>query len=164
MVQPVEVVIQGKDQASGALNSAGESASKMGDAVSNAAAKVAPALGEVISAVDAKTAAIKSGLQVEQSEIELQRQHLAGSQAEQQAGFRRPRPRVMMLPPLVRGMHWPRSRPTSSGWWHGPSVQKLQPPSRRLQLAVRNLPQSVRSPQRMHRNCRQPRTTRGPCG
>lgn len=85
MVQPVEVVIQGKDQASGALNSAGESASKMGDAVANAAAKVAPALADVISAVDAKTAAIKSGLQVEQSEIELQRQHLAASQAEQQA-------------------------------------------------------------------------------
>lgn len=57
----------------------------MGDAVANAAAKVAPALADVISAVDAKTAAIKSGLQVEQSEIELQRQHLAASQAEQQA-------------------------------------------------------------------------------
>ncbi len=42
-------------------------------------------LAELKSAVDAKTAAIKNGLQVEQSAIELQRQHLAASQAEQQA-------------------------------------------------------------------------------
>lgn len=85
MVQPVEVVIQGKDQVSGALNSAGESASKMGDSLSQAAAKAGNALVGVTTALDAKTAAIKAGLQVEQSEIELQRQHLAAIQAEQQA-------------------------------------------------------------------------------
>ncbi len=57
----------------------------MGDSLSQAAAKAGSALGGVTTALDAKTAAIKAGLQVEQSEIELQRQHLAASQAEQQA-------------------------------------------------------------------------------
>jgi len=42
-------------------------------------------LSGVSKSVDEKTKAIKAGLLVEQSEIELQRQHLAASQAEQQA-------------------------------------------------------------------------------
>ena len=57
----------------------------MGDSLAQAAAKAGNALGGVTTALDAKTAAIKAGLQVEQSEIELQRQHLAASLAEQQA-------------------------------------------------------------------------------
>lgn len=49
------------------------------------AEQAAAELGELRKAIDAKTAAIKSGLQVEQSEIELQRQHLEAARAEQQA-------------------------------------------------------------------------------
>ncbi|WP_082836613.1 tape measure protein [Acidovorax sp. GW101-3H11] len=81
MVQPVEVVIQGRDQASEALNNVGGSASKLGDSVAGAAAQA----DELTAALDAGTAAIKAGLQVAQSEIELKRQHLAASRAEQQA-------------------------------------------------------------------------------
>ena len=46
---------------------------------------VSKSLEEMREAVDAKTAAIKSGLQVEQSEIALQQQHLTAARAEAQA-------------------------------------------------------------------------------
>lgn len=65
MVKPVEIVIQGKDQASGALNSAGESASKMGDSVAEASAKADSALGKVQGAakgVGAGAAAAADGM------------------------------------------------------------------------------------------------------
>lgn len=46
---------------------------------------VSKSLEEMREAVDAKTAAIKSGLQVEQSEIALQQEHLTAARAEAQA-------------------------------------------------------------------------------
>lgn len=55
------------------------------DKLTAAADKAADEVTDLSKAVDDKTRAIKAGLQVEQSEIELQRQHLAASQAEQQA-------------------------------------------------------------------------------
>ena len=60
---------------------AGASVQKLGASADSAGDEVA----DLSKAVDEKTRAIKAGLQVEQSEIELQRQHLAASQAEQQA-------------------------------------------------------------------------------
>lgn len=64
-----------------ASTTAGANVEKLGASASGAGDQVA----NLSKAVDDKTRAIKAGLQVEQSEIELQRQHLAASQAEQQA-------------------------------------------------------------------------------
>ncbi|MBS0402202.1 MAG: tape measure protein, partial [Proteobacteria bacterium] len=50
-----------------------------------AATQAGSELGTMRQAVDAKTAAIKSGLQVEKSEIDLQQQHLSAARAEAQA-------------------------------------------------------------------------------
>ena len=60
---------------------AGQGLAEMGVAANNSEGELAG----LRKAVDAKTQAIKAGLQVEQSEIELQRQHLAAARAEQQA-------------------------------------------------------------------------------
>lgn len=63
---------------------AGASVQKLGASADGAGDEVAG----LTKAVDDKTKAIKAGLLVEQSEIELQRQHLAGSQADQEARLR----------------------------------------------------------------------------
>ena len=63
---------------------AGSSVQKLGVSAGSAGDEVA----DLSKAVDDKTKAIKAGLQIEQSEIELQRQHLAASQADQQARLR----------------------------------------------------------------------------
>lgn len=67
-----------------ASTTAGASVQKLGTAASGAGDEIA----DLTKAVDDKTKAIKAGLQVEQSEIELQRQHLAASQADQEARLR----------------------------------------------------------------------------
>ena len=72
------------DQARG-LGTGSKAAADGVKGVAQAATVAAVDLGELAQAVDAKTKAIKAGLQVEQSEIELQRQHLVATQAEQQA-------------------------------------------------------------------------------
>ncbi len=72
------------DQARG-LGTGSKTAADGVKGVGQAATVAAVELGELAQAVDAKTKAIKAGLQVEQSEIELQRQHLVATQAEQQA-------------------------------------------------------------------------------
>jgi tape measure domain-containing protein len=72
------------DQARG-LGTGSKTAADGVKGVGQAATVAAVDLGELAQAVDAKTKAIKAGLQVEQSEIELQRQHLVAAQAEQQA-------------------------------------------------------------------------------
>lgn len=72
------------DQARG-LGTGSKTAADGVKGVGQAATVAAVDLGELAQAVDAKTKAIKAGLQVEQSEIELQRQHLVATQAEQQA-------------------------------------------------------------------------------
>lgn len=72
------------DQARG-LGTGSKTAADGVKGVAQAATVAAVDLGELAQAVDAKTKAIKAGLQVEQSEIELQRQHLVATQAEQQA-------------------------------------------------------------------------------
>lgn len=71
----------GLQQLAAAEDEAGQSSSKL----DKATAQVGSGLDELRQAVDAKTQAIKAGLQVEQSEIELQQQHLAAAKAEQQA-------------------------------------------------------------------------------
>lgn len=63
---------------------AGASVQKLGASADGAGDEVAG----LTKAVDDKTKAIKAGLLVEQSEIELQRQHLAASQADQEARLR----------------------------------------------------------------------------
>jgi len=68
-----------------ALGTSTQAASKGVQDVGRAADQAGSELADLRKEVDAKTAAIKSGLRVEQSEIELQRQHLAGSKAELQA-------------------------------------------------------------------------------
>lgn len=68
-----------------ALGAGTQAASKGVADVGRAAEQAGSELADLRKEVDAKTAAIKSGLQVEQSEIELQRQHLDASEAEQQA-------------------------------------------------------------------------------
>lgn len=76
------------DRTEDATKDLGASATSAGAGVEKLSAAADKAGGEVSDlskAVDEKTRAIKAGLQVEQSEIELQRQHLAASQAEQQA-------------------------------------------------------------------------------
>ncbi len=67
---------------------AADQASQRARDLGQSSGQVGRELAALKGAVDAKTAAIKNGLQVEQSEIELQRQHLAASQAEQQARLR----------------------------------------------------------------------------
>jgi len=67
------------------LGASAQTASKGVAEVGKAADEAGSGLGKLRQAVDAKTAAIKSGLQVEQSEIELQRAHLAAASTEQQA-------------------------------------------------------------------------------
>ncbi len=63
---------------------AGKGVDGLGDSADRAAVDLEALRGEI----DRKTQAIKTGLQVEQSEIELQRQHLALAQGEQQAILR----------------------------------------------------------------------------
>ena len=63
---------------------AGASVQKLGASADGAGDEVAG----LTKAVDDKTKAIKAGLLVEQSEIELQRQHLAATQADQEARLR----------------------------------------------------------------------------
>jgi len=87
----VEALAQAQDEAaeqSAELGAGTQAASKGVDDVGRAASQAGEKLAALRKEVDAKTAAIKTGLQVEQSEIELQRQHLAASQAEQQARLR----------------------------------------------------------------------------
>ena len=84
-VREVEAAVAG---ATARLKDHGASATSAGAGVeklSTAADKAGGAISDLSKAVDEKTRAIKVGLQVEQSEIELQRKHLAGSRAEQQA-------------------------------------------------------------------------------
>lgn len=78
----------GTDTAAQAVQELGQgaqTASKGVAAVGQAASQAGSELDELRKATEAKTAAIKSGLQVEQSEIELQRRHLEAARAEQQA-------------------------------------------------------------------------------
>lgn len=84
-VREVEAAVA---DATARLKDHGASATSAGAGVeklSTAADKAGREISDLSKAVDEKTRAIKVGLQVEQSEIELQRQHLAASQAEQQA-------------------------------------------------------------------------------
>lgn len=84
-VREVEAAVAG---ATARLKDHGASAASAGAGVeklATAADKAGGEISDLSKAVDEKTRAIKVGLQVEQSEIELQRQHLAASQAEQQA-------------------------------------------------------------------------------
>ncbi|MBS0401108.1 MAG: hypothetical protein JSS18_01285, partial [Proteobacteria bacterium] len=64
---------------------AGAEAAKGLSGMGQAAGQAGSELGELRQAVDAKTAAIKGGLQVEQSEIALQQEHLSAARAEAQA-------------------------------------------------------------------------------
>ena len=66
-----------------AAKTAGASVDGLGTATEQAGADVE----SMAKAIDDKTRAIKAGLQVEQSEIEIQRQLLAAAQAEQQASL-----------------------------------------------------------------------------
>ncbi|BEU96569.1 tape measure protein [Acidovorax sp. DW039] len=76
------------EQAKGDVNQlteAEKNAASSLKSTAQAATTAGAELGDLAKAVDEKTRAIKAGLQAEQSEIELQRQHLAATQAEQQA-------------------------------------------------------------------------------
>ena len=68
-----------------ALGASTQAASKSVQDVGRAADQAGAELAELRKEVDAKTAAIKRTLEVERSEIELQRQHLDAARAEQQA-------------------------------------------------------------------------------
>ncbi|GKT22525.1 tape measure protein [Acidovorax sp. SUPP3334] len=67
-----------------ALGTGSQAASKGLADVGQASDKAGSELAELATSVDAKTRAIKAGLQVDQSEIELQRQHLVLAREEQQ--------------------------------------------------------------------------------
>lgn len=67
------------------LGAGAQAATKSVAAVGQAASQAGSELDDLRKATDAKTQAVRTGLQVEQSEIELQRQHLAAAAAEQQA-------------------------------------------------------------------------------
>lgn len=69
----------------GALGTSTQAAAKGVQDVGRAADQAGSELADLRKEVDAKTAAVKSGLQVAQSEIELRRQHLEATRAEQQA-------------------------------------------------------------------------------
>ena len=80
------VEAEDKAQKEGAeLGDSAEAAGKGVTELGKSADQVSSELAALAQAVDTKTKAIKAGLQVEQSEIELQRQHLVAAQAEQQA-------------------------------------------------------------------------------
>ncbi len=84
-VREVEAAAAGATARLKDLGASAASAGAGAEKLSTAADKAGGEISDLSKAVDEKTRAIKVGLQVEQSEIELQRQHLAGSRAEQQA-------------------------------------------------------------------------------
>lgn len=71
----------------GGLGTAAKTAGASVDGIGTATEKAGAGVESMAKAVDDKTRAIKAGLQVEQSEIEIQRQLLAAAQAEQQASL-----------------------------------------------------------------------------
>lgn len=71
-----------------ALDQSADAAEKGVDGLGKAADTASAELAELSTAVQQKTQAIRSGLAVEQSEIELQRQHLVLARDEQQAALR----------------------------------------------------------------------------
>lgn len=73
------------EQGAKGVGAAGAEAAKGLSGMGQVASQAGGELGELRQAVDAKTAAIKSGLQVEQSEIALQQEHLAAARTEAQA-------------------------------------------------------------------------------
>lgn len=112
------------------LKDLGASATSAGAGVeklSTAADKAGGEISELSKAVDEKTRAIKVGLQVEQSEIELQRQHLVAAQAEQQARLQAAQARGMRQLRPERKTRCARLSQTSWHWWPAPSEQRRQP-------------------------------------
>ncbi len=97
----IKVAVDGRESVTGLagdIDNVEDSAKALGTTAATAGASVqklgafADGAGDEVAgltkAVDDKTKAIKAGLLVEQSEIELQRQHLAASQADQEARLR----------------------------------------------------------------------------
>lgn len=84
-LEKLEQTLTRTEDATKDLGASATSAGAGVEKLSTAADKAGGEISDLSKAVDEKTRAIKAGLQVEQSEIELQRQHLAASQAEQQA-------------------------------------------------------------------------------
>lgn len=97
----IKVAVDGRESVTGLagdIDKVEDSAKALGTTAATAGASVqklgasADGAGDAVAgltkAVDDKTKAIKAGLLVEQSEIELQRQHLAASQADQEARLR----------------------------------------------------------------------------
>ena len=143
-VREVEAAVAG---ATARLKDHGASATSAGAGVeklSTAADKAGGEISNLSKAVDEKTRAIKVGLQVEQSEIELQRQHLAASQAEQQARLQAAQAKGDDRPPLAPGTPWLRFRLTRSAWSHALSALKPAQPSKPPLRAVKSCLLSVR--------------------
>lgn len=84
-LEKLEQTLTRTEDATKDLGASATSAGAGVEKLSTAADKAGGEISDLSKAVDEKTRAIKAGLQVEQSEIELQRQHLTASQAEQQA-------------------------------------------------------------------------------
>ena len=80
--------LDGTEAATKGLGTAAATAGAGVDKLNASADKAGAEVSDLSKAIDDKTRAIKAGLQVEQSEIELQRQHLAASQADQEARLR----------------------------------------------------------------------------